>query len=107
MRSKWTELPKITRFALEGWAKAHEAELEVVQNSLESAQLPEVPDSWARLRRKNWARLLKKVYEVHRFSKLEQPAPFMPAPFQLVRPATLTRGMPRAPKTTDPILVGD
>jgi hypothetical protein len=67
VRSKWTELPKITRFAPEGWAKAHETELELVQDSPESAGLPEVPDSWARLRRKNWARLLKKVYEVDPF----------------------------------------
>ena len=67
VRSKWTELPKITRFAPEGWTKAHKAELELAQDSPESAELPEVPDSWARLRKKNWARLLKKVYEVDPF----------------------------------------
>ena len=61
VRSKWVDMPKITRFAPEGWTKAHEAELELAQDSPESAELPEVPDSWARLRKKNWARLLGKV----------------------------------------------
>ena len=67
IRSKWTEMPKISRFAPEGWTKAHETELELTEDSPESAELPEVPDSWARLRKKNWARLLKKVYEVDPF----------------------------------------
>jgi hypothetical protein len=67
IRSKWVDMPKITRFAPEGWTKAHEAELDLAQDSPESAELPDVPDSWARLRKKNWARLLKKVYEVDPF----------------------------------------
>jgi hypothetical protein len=54
-------MPKISRFAPEGWTKAHETELELTEDSPESAELPEVPDSWARLRKKNWARLLGKV----------------------------------------------
>ena len=60
-------MPKITRFAPEGWTKAHATELELAQDSQETAELPEVPDSWSRLRKKNWARLLKKVYEVDPF----------------------------------------
>ncbi len=60
-------MPKITRFAPSGWTKAHEAELEPTDGAAETAALPEVPDSWARLRKKNWARLLKKVYEVDPF----------------------------------------
>ena len=67
IRSKWTQMPKIARFAPEGWTKAHEAELEPAEGASEMAELPEVPDSWARLRKKNWARLLKKVYEVDPF----------------------------------------
>ena len=67
VRSKWAELPKITRFAPEGWAKAHEAELEPTDGAAETVAIPEVPDSWARLRKMNWARLLKKVFEVDPF----------------------------------------
>lgn len=67
VRSKWSEMPKITRFAPAGWAKAHEAELEPAEVSTETVELPELPDSWSRLRKKNWARLLKKVYEVDPF----------------------------------------
>ncbi len=33
----------------------------------ETAELPEVPDSWSRLRKKSWARLLKKVFAVDPF----------------------------------------
>jgi len=67
IRSKWPQMPKITRFAPEGWTKAHETELEPAQDSAENVELSEVPDSWSRLRRKNWARLLKKVFEVDPF----------------------------------------
>ena len=49
-------MPKITRFAPEGWAKAHETELELAQDGPETADLPD-----------SWARLLKKVYEVDPF----------------------------------------
>lgn len=42
-------MPKITLFAPECWTKAGETKLEPPEDGSESAALPEVPDSWARL----------------------------------------------------------
>jgi hypothetical protein len=68
VRNQWQKRPGIYRLAPESWKQAHpfstQATLETPQKATEPAV---APDTWSRLRRQSWARLLQKVYEVDPF----------------------------------------
>jgi hypothetical protein len=68
VRKQWQERPNIYRLATEIWQKGHPNKSPIVDAKLpEDASTVEVPDSWSKLRKQSWARLLQKVYEVDPF----------------------------------------
>ena len=68
VRKQWQDRPHIYRLAPESQQNGHPNNSQSIQTTTpvdtESAQSP---DSWSRLRRQSWARLLRKVYEVDPF----------------------------------------
>jgi hypothetical protein len=68
VRKQWQERPNIYCLAPESWQKGHPSEPKIVQAiPQEKPETVQVPDSWSKLRKQSWARLLQKVYEVDPF----------------------------------------
>lgn len=64
-RKQWQERPNIYCLAPESWQKGHPREPKIVQTILqENTKTVQAPDSWSKLHKQSWARLLQKVYEV-------------------------------------------
>lgn len=68
VRSKWTDRPGIARLAPESWVTQHTHQEQKQDSETQTikAELA-APDAWSRLRKKSWARLLQKIYEVNPF----------------------------------------
>ena len=62
VRAQWPDRPELWSVAPQKWVESHAKVGE--RGDLEVA---EAPDTWSRLRRKSWARLLKKIFEVDPF----------------------------------------
>ncbi|SLM17439.1 transposase [uncultured spirochete] len=68
VRKQWQERPSIYRLAPESWQKGHPYQSQSAQGKpSEDIASAEVPDAWGKLRKKSWARLLRKVYELNPF----------------------------------------
>ncbi len=68
VRKQWQKRPGIYRLAPESWQKEHPNKVPTVDDtSSEATASTEAPDTWSKLRKQSWARLLQKVYEVNPF----------------------------------------
>ena len=62
VRAQWPDREELWSVAPQKWIENH-----VKAGEREAVEVTEVSDTWTRLRRKSWARLLKKIYEVDPF----------------------------------------
>ena len=68
VRNQWQQRSGIYHLAPEAWKQAHQLWAQSTPEAKpETVDSPEVSDTWSKLRRHSWARLLQKVYEVNPF----------------------------------------